>query len=68
MRLSLSAAYLASTELVRINTICASVNFTGDLRGNATSIKDPVSTVPLLEGLVQKAPARASAIQVCDFI
>lgn len=68
MRLSVSAAYPASTELVRINTICVSVNLTGDLRGNATSTKDPVSTVPRPEGVARKVPTRASANQVGYFI
>lgn len=63
VRLSVSAAYPASTELVRINTICVSVNLTGDLRGNATSTKDPVSTVPRSEGVARKVPTRVSATQ-----
>lgn len=63
VRLSVSAAYPASTELVRINTICVSVNLTGDLRGNATSTKDPVSTAPRSEGVARKVPTRASATQ-----
>ena len=68
MRLSVSAAYPASTELVRIKTICVSVNLTGDLRGNAISTKDPVSTVPRSEGVARKVPTRASANQVGYFI
>ena len=48
--------------------MCVSASLTGDLLGNAMSTKDPVSTVPLLEGLAQKVRPRASAIQVCDFI
>ena len=68
MRLSVSAAYPASTELVRINMICVSVNLIGDLRGNATSTKDPVSTAPRSEGVARKVPTRASATQVGYFI
>jgi len=68
VRLSVSAAYPASTELVRINMICVSVNLIGDLRGNATSTKDPVSTAPRSEGVARKVPTRASATQVGYFI